>query len=351
MKARAGIDLGGTKIQAVIVNGRHRPVGQARRETPRAGGPAAVVAEMAQAVEEAAGEAGVTTRELVGIGLGSPGDVDAGEGTVAQARNVSPDWLDPYPVAAELGKTLGSPVAIGNDVQVATDAEYRLGAGKPYRSLLGVFWGTGVGGGLVLDGKAWTGRGAAGEIGHMVVKRGGARCTCGRRGCVEAYAGRAAMELRARREVKKGRRTSLFEIMEKRGRPKLTSGVWARALEDGDKLAERLIARAVRALGAGIASAVNLLDVEAVILGGGLGIRFGEGYLHRIEEAMRPHLFASERPPDLHVAALGDLGGAVGAALLIPPSGRGRRVSGTPSRRGGHARGRAAQGRPARSQS
>lgn len=348
MKARAGIDLGGTKIQAVIVNGRHHVVGEARRETPRTGGPGAVVSEMAAAVEEAAAAASVAPRDLVGIGLGSPGDVDAGEGTVAQARNVSPDWLDPYPVAAELGKALGSPVALGNDVQVATDAEYRLGAGRPYKSLLGVFWGTGVGGGLVLNGRPWTGRGAAGEFGHMVIRRGGARCTCGRRGCVEAYAGRAAMELRARREVKKGKRTSLFEIMEKRGRPKLTSGVWARALDEGDKLAHRLVDRAVRALGAGIASAVNLLDVEAVILGGGLGIRFGETHLHRIQEAMLPHLFVAERPPDLHVAALGDLGGAVGAALLIPAGGARRRVSGAQARRAGHARGQQAQDRRAR---
>lgn len=325
MKARAGIDLGGTKIQTVIVNGRHKVVGEARRETPREGGPAAVVEEMAGVVSEAAEAAGVTTRELVGVGLGSPGDADAGEGTVAQARNVSPDWIDPYPVAAELGKRLGSPVSIGNDVQVATDAEYRLGAGRGYDSLLGVFWGTGVGGGLVLDGRAWTGRGAAGEIGHMVIKRGGARCTCGRRGCVEAYAGRAAMERRARREARKGRSTSLFKIMEERGRPKLTSGVWARALDDGDRLAEKLIGRAVRALGAGIASAVNLLDVDAVVLGGGLGVRFGERYLPRIQEAMMPHLFVSDRPPDLHVAALGDLGGAVGAALLVPASGDRRR--------------------------
>jgi glucokinase len=346
MKARGGIDLGGTKIQAVIVNGRHKVIGEARRETPREGGPSAVVAEMAAAVSEAADAASVKTRELVGVGLGSPGDAEPGEGTVAQARNVSSDWVDPYPVAAELGKALGAPVAIGNDVQVATEAEYRLGAGKPYGSLLGVFWGTGVGGGLILDGRAWTGRGAAGEIGHMVVKRGGARCTCGRRGCVEAYAGRAAMELRARRATKKGRSTSLFKIMEERGRPKLTSGVWSRALDDGDKLAEKLIERAVKALGAGIASAVNLLDVEAVVLGGGLGIRFGERYLNRIEKAMMPHLFVSERPPDLHVASLGDLGGAVGAALLIPTSGPRRRVGSQPRRGGG---GKAAAGSRSRS--
>lgn len=316
MKARGGIDLGGTKIQAVVVDGRHRVVGQAKRPTPGDGSPAAVAGEMAATVREAAAEAGLGTDELVGVGVGSPGDADPRKGTVAQALNVSPHWVEPYPLAAELRRELGAPVAIGNDVQVATDAEYRLGAGKPYRSLIGVFWGTGVGGGIVLDGKEWTGRGAAGEIGHMVVKRGGARCTCGRRGCLEAYAGRGAMELRARRLARKGEETKLFEIMEERGRERLTSGVWARALRAGDELAEKLIERAVKALGAGIASAVNLLDVEAVVIGGGLGVRFGETHLHRIEEAMAPHLFASDRPPAVHVAALGDLGGAVGAALL-----------------------------------
>jgi glucokinase len=209
-------------------------------------------------------------------------------------------------------------VRVGNDVQVATDAEFRLGAGRPYSSLLGVFWGTGVGGGLILDGKPWRGRGGAGEIGHMVVEIDGARCTCGRRGCVEAYAGRAAMEAHARKlHEHHGRRTDLFKLMRKRKRERLTSGVWARALADGDELAVEIIDRAVRALGAGIASAVNLLDVEAVILGGGLGVRLGDPYAERIAEAMQPHLFIDSRPPHVHVAALGDLGGAIGAALLV----------------------------------
>ena len=97
------------------------------------------------------------------------------------------------------GRRSARPSALGNDVDVATLAEFELGAGEPYRDLLGVFWGTGVGGGLILNGKRWEGRGSAGEIGHMVVRRGGAQCTCGRRGCLEAYAGRGSMELHARK--------------------------------------------------------------------------------------------------------------------------------------------------------
>jgi glucokinase len=151
----------------------------------------------------------------------------------------------------------------------------------------------------------------------MVVKIGGARCPCGRRGCMEAYAGRGAMEERARKALDEGRKTTLFKIMEKRGRPRLTSGVFARALEDGDFLAISLIDRAIEAIGAAAASAVNLLDVEAVIVGGGLGVRLGQPYVDRIGGAMLPHLFTDDRPPALHVAALGDLGGAIGAAMLV----------------------------------
>jgi glucokinase len=191
---------------------------------------------------------------------------------------------------------------------------------------LGVWWGTGVGGGIILDGKPWEGRGAAAELGHVVVKVGGARCTCGRRGCLEAYAGRGAMEIRARHLHHHGHKTDLFKIMEKRGRTRLQSGVWARALEHRDPMAVELIDRAVEALGAGIASAVNLLDVETVVIGGGLGTRLGEPYVERIREAMMPHVFADERPPAVRLAALGDLGGAIGAALLVPRTATARKT-------------------------
>src|SRR5205807_1065822 len=260
--ARGGIDLGGTKIEAIVVDGRNKVLGAARRPTPSDGGPSGVAAELIAAIKEAAQTAGIQTSALQGIGVGSPGIVDAAAGTVTSARNL-PGWEGTYALSETLANQLGVPVFIGNDVQVATDAEFRLGAGRPYKSLLGVFWGTGVGGGLILDGKPWLGRGGAGEIGHTVVKIDGARCTCGRRGCMEAYAGRAAMEMRARRRVDKGRQTDLFHLMEERGRTRLTSAIWAHALERGDKLATEIIDEAIDALGAGVASAVNILDVEA----------------------------------------------------------------------------------------
>ena len=314
--ARGGIDLGGTKIQTVIVDAKNEVLGESRRPTPTSGGPEDVTREMSEALAEAAAQAKLKTGDLAGVGVGSPGDADEQTGVVSDARNL-PNWLDPFPLAERLSETLGTQIKIGNDVSVAVQGEFELGAGKEFDSVLGVWWGTGVGGGLILNGKQWLGRGAAGEIGHVVVKRGGARCTCGRKGCMEAYAGRLAMEIEARKQVKKGAKTDLFKIMEERGRDRLTSGVWERALKHGDDLATRLIDRAVKALGVGVASSVNLIDPEAVIIGGGLGVRFGESYVRRIAARMHPHLFADDRPPTMRVAQLGDLGGAIGAALLV----------------------------------
>jgi glucokinase len=313
---KGGLDLGGTKVQAVVVDDSYEVRGQARRATPVSGGPPAVVAELAATMREAAAAAGVETSALGGVGVGSPGAVDRVAGTVTGASNL-PDWDGEYPLAEALAAKLDTNVVIGNDVQAAVGAEFTLGAGREFSSLLGVFWGSGVGGGIILDGKPWLGRGASGEIGHMVVKRNGARCPCGRLGCVEAYAGRVAMEARAKKLVKQGEHTDLFKIEERRGRTRLTSGVWERALQRDDAMAVALIERAIEALGAGIASALNLLDVEAVVIGGGLGTRLGEPYVERIRQAMMPHLFTDDRPAVLRLAALGDLGGAIGAALLV----------------------------------
>lgn len=314
---RGGIDLGGTKIQAIVVDAQHRVVGAARRPTPTLGGATDVVEALALAMREACREAHVAPRELGGVGVGAPGAVDSARGVVANARNL-PGFDGAVELATLLGRELETTVRVGNDVGVALDAETVLGAGVSNASFLGVWWGTGVGGGVVLAGRRWQGRGAAGEIGHTVVERDGARCPCGRRGCLEAYAGRRAMELRARKLAGKGKRTMLFDLMEKKGLDRLTSGVWAKALEKHDKLATRLVDRALDALAAALGSSVNLLDVEAIVIGGGLGTRLGQPYADEIAKRMHKHLFRADSPPPVRVSALGDLAGALGASLLVP---------------------------------
>ena len=319
-----GLDHGGTKIQAGGLDGRRSVIGEAKSATPTTDGAQDVILALVSTMGSACADAGVEMGDLTGVGVGSPGAIDSRRGVVTGARNL-PGEGAPIQIAAGFRTLADMRAYVDNDVTVGVNAEYQLGAARRSKSLLGVWWGTGVGGGIVLHGEPWEGRGAAAEIGHVVVKIGGAECTCGRRGCMEAYAGRGSMEIRARREHKKGRKTDLFKIMEKRGRTRLTSGVWARALEQDDELAIELVERALEALGAGVASAVNLLDPETVVIGGGLGTRLGEPYVERIREAMQPHLFVDDRPPRVALAELGDLGGAIGAALLVPPGSPGRK--------------------------
>ena len=236
---------------------------------------------------------------------------------VAEARNL-PGWDEPFAMGPALEKALDTKVRLGNDVQVAVDGEFALGAGRDSslaaRRLVGHR------------------RGRRDHPRRQAVARAGApparsATSWSSRAARAAPAGAAAawrptpaaaaMEIRARKLKKKGHDTKLFKIMEKRGRTRLQSGIWSRALEAKDGMAIALIDRAIEALGAGVASAVNVLDVETVVIGGGLGTRLGEPYVRRIEAAMMPHLFVSDRPPAVLPAALGDLGGAVGATLLV----------------------------------
>ena len=312
----AGVDLGGTKIQVAVLRDQEI-AGSSRVPTPQTDADD-VIAAIIQAVKDSLTEAGAAPGDLAAVGIGTPGEIDADKGEVSLANNV-PGFIDPpVPLGPKVSDALGGvTVKVNNDVRVAILGEFERGAGRPYTNFLGVFVGTGVGGGLILDGKLRTGRGAAGEIGHTVVKPGGRECACGRKGCLEAYAGRARLELRARELHDKGEKTDLFKLMRERGRDRLTAGVWHRAARNEDKLALELIERAEEAIAAAAASAVNLLDVEAVILGGGMGTRFGEEARARIEKAMLPHVFNDDRPPAVLLAELGDLGGALGAALLV----------------------------------
>jgi glucokinase len=307
-----GLDLGGTHVQAVAMDG-HDLLAHEKLRTPVDGDRTAVLDVLAAAVHQVADTAGLTG-DLDAVGVGTPGVVI--DGTVGGASNL-PGFLERFALADLLGQRLDRPIHVMNDVTAAAVAEHRLGAGAETDHLLAVFVGTGVGGGLVLDGRPYLGAsGGAGEFGHMVVRQGGAVCPCGRRGCVEAYAGRRAMALAAARARADGVPTILFDVQEEMGRTRPSSGVFREALARGDELVADLLDDAVEALAAGIASAVNLLDVDRVVLGGGLADRLGEPFRLRVEAAARPLLFL--QPPRLHVlaATLGDRAGAMGAALL-----------------------------------
>lgn len=311
-----GVDVGGTKIQSAAMRAK-KVVGGARMATPLTGAED-VSAAIGDAVTKALADAGAQLSDLTAVGIGAPGTIDPEAGTVSSSPNLPGfQGLEAVPLGAMVSQALGGvPVKLDNDVRVAILGEWKRGTGRGYRHLLGVWVGTGVGGGLVLDGALYEGQGAAGEIGHMIVKPGGRVCSDGRRGHIEAYAGRGQMEAHARHLVKQGHKTELFDIMEKRGRTRLSSGVWAAALEKKDKMAVALVDDAVRALAVGLASVQNLLALEAIVIGGGLGDRLGPPFVERIREEMQPLLFVPDHPPTLLSSEFGDLAGAVGAAVL-----------------------------------
>lgn len=311
-----GVDLGGTKIAAAVIGPDNEIISSAKRPTPTKGEPVDVAEAVAATMREAADAAGITTSELGGVGVGFPGSVERSKGLASRAGNL-PGWEGDFELGPFLQERLETGVKLGNDVQVGTMAEYELGAGRGFDSVLGVFWGTGVGGGLILGGAPWLGRGRAGEIGHTLVRRGGARGPNGLRGTVEAYAGRKAMEVKARKEAARGRKTILFDLMKEKGKTSLTSSVWAKAWRKDDELARDLLNRAAVALSAGIGSAVNLLDPEVVVIGGGLGVRFADTLVPKVIEGTGRFLLEPDDPPVMAIASLGDDGGVLGASLLV----------------------------------
>lgn len=303
-----GIDLGGTKVYGVRLAGGE-VAAEAKSKTPVQGGPLGVVDAIAEVVVELADGA----RDLH-VGVGAPGVVDVERGVVRAAPNL-PGWSEPFDLASALSEAIGGArVVVDNDVNVGILAEHAMGAAKGMSEVLGVFVGTGVGGALVLGGQLRRGpSGMAGEIGHVVVHPGGRACGCGGRGHLEAYAGRAGMERRARALDAAGRDTVLVELAKAK---RMTSSVWAKALAQSDQVAMELIDEGVKALGYAIAGVVTVLDLELVVIGGGLADRLGASFVGRIEQAVRTELFAAARVR-VAPAHLGDRTGALGAALLV----------------------------------
>ena len=305
--ASIGIDLGGTKIYAVLAeNGE--VLGKHKLPTPAAGGPRAILEAMGVAAREV-DPAGTAD----GIGVGVPGPVAPGSGILPLACNLS-GWTSPVDVAGELSDRCGRlPVLVDNDCNVATLAEHRFGAGRGVDNLVGVFLGTGVGAGLILDGRLRRGpHGMAGEIGHTFVHfQAGAEGE--HQGELEDYAGRSALERRARDLHSRGEPSLLVSLA---GEGPIKSKIWNKALDEGDQTAVRLIEVAAEALAAALAKVVNLLDVEIVVLGGGMAERLDPEFRDDVAQRLASRTFAGRVVP-IRTAEIGDSSGALGAALLV----------------------------------
>ena len=311
-----GVDLGGTSLRALAVDEENKVLAVKKTRTLTTGGPGRLIQRIATLVESTLRDAGVSRSKVRAVSVGAPGPIDRARGIVEEAPNLG--WRR-VPLRAELRQMLRVPVFVENDVNVGLVGEHALGAGRGAKNLVGIFVGTGIGGALILDGNLYEGsRGGAGEIGHTVLAIDGPLCGCGRRGCAEALASRTAMERDVRAAIKTGRKSSVLKIMKKKNKPRMTSSIIQAALKKNDPVMREVMARAQFYLGILASNAVNLLDPECVVIGGGIAERLKDSYVDPIRETAYEYFL---RPADrdrvrVVPGRLGDNAGALGAIVL-----------------------------------
>lgn len=308
-----GVDLGGTNIRAMVFGSSMEVLGRREAPTRPEDGAEKVISRIARCVREALGAAGLEPAMLAGIGVGAAGLTDWKTGTVLLASNLG--WKD-VPLAESLSRELGGiRVAVDKDTNVAALAEARLGAGRSFRHFLYVTAGTGIGGGLVLNGELYRGAtGGAGDIGHVVVDPNGPLCGCGNQGCLEVFSSGGGIVNRAEELLSSGSPGTESSLLE--GEEVTTEAVFD-AASKGDHVAESVVRRAGTLLGLALANYVNLNNPEAIVLGGGL-LRAGELYRGPVESEMRSRaLPALGEAVSLVAPELGEDVGSVGAALLV----------------------------------
>ena len=271
-----GIDMGGTSLRALVVNSRNEILAVEKTPTNVAQKPEGLIRDLAAIVEDVVAAAGLRKSQLRAVSIGAPGAVDPEHGVVYHAPNLG--W-DAVPLGAKLRKLLHVPVFAENDVNVGVVGEHALGAGRGAQELVGIFVGTGIGGGIISRGQLYLGmRGAAAEVGHMIVQVDGPLCGCGNHGCIEALASRTAMERDVRAAIRAGQKSCVLKLMEERGKDRMTSSIIQRALKRNDPVMRKVMKRAEYFLGMAVASVVNLLDPECVVMGGGIAERLGESF-------------------------------------------------------------------------
>lgn len=306
---RIGIDLGGTNIAVGVVDSAYHLVAEADVPAGAQRPAEQVVADMCRAVELALDKAGLTARDCASIGVGAPGTCDPDRGVVVCAYNLG--WFH-VPVCAMLTAHFGLPARLSNDANCAALAETVAGAAVGCRNMILITLGTGVGGGIILDGKIVSGLGGAGgEPGHSLLVLDGEPCTCGRRGCWEAYASATALIRQGKRAAAAHPDSLLNDY------PALTGRDVFNAADRGDAAAQAVLERYYVYVAAGITDLVNTLAPEMVLIGGGIS-RQGERLLAPVRRYVSANCFGGEQRPQpvLRAAQLGNEAGIIGAAAL-----------------------------------
>ena len=312
-KYSIGIDLGGTKILIALVD---RETGEVlhhvKKKTKKDKGPKNIIKKMLEGIDELLEESGKTLDDISSIGVGAAGQIDRQNGILIAAAN-----LDCYDLNIKgiLSEKFNIPVFVGNDVEIAAIGEQKFGAGKGCDDFVCVFVGTGVGSAIIKDGKIITGAtGTAGEIGHIIVDLNGRQCSCGAHGCLEAYASRSAIERRIEGALKKGRKSCILDYLET-GKS-ITSSMIQKSIEREDELVLQCVTEASEYLSGGIASIINFVNPELVILGGVLIEAVYYFYQKTIKKARAKSLPVPAEKIQFKKAMLGDYSGVIGAAFL-----------------------------------
>lgn len=310
-----GVDLGGTKILAGVFNPSLKLLATAKTSTKADRGPGKVIERIARTIRDAADEADLDLKQLRAVGIGAPGSIDSEEGRVIFSPNL-PGWED-IALKKDLEKELGLPVFVENDCNVCTLGVHVAELGGKPKSLFGIFLGTGIGGGLILDGKLYSGfNRTAGEIGHMVLEVGGPKCGCGNRGCFEALASRSAIFRRIQSAVKDGTKTMLTDLLGD-GLDDLRSGDLRKAIKKGDKLAEKVIEEAAEYTGIAVGNVINLINPQYIVLGGGIIDALEDEMMSIIVETAQDYAMAGTwKGVEIISSKLGDHAGITGAAVL-----------------------------------
>lgn len=311
-----GIDLGGTNIAAGIVNEEMEMVYKTSIPTDAKGGDAAyIVGRMAEVAKKAIAESGITVEEIKSIGIGSPGSIDTEKGEVVYTNNL------PFfhtPLADMLGESFpGKKIYVENDANVAAWAEAKCGAAKGTKHSVTVTLGTGVGGGMIIHNKLFSGfNNAGGELGHTVIKEGGRLCTCGRKGCWEAYASVSGLIATTKEHMEKNKNSLMWEIAG--GKLDKVNGLTSfDAMRKGDEEAKKVVDEYLHSVATGIIDIVNILQPEVLCIGGGIS-KEGDYLLKPVQKYVYEEMYARNSDPktEIKIAERANDAGIIGAALL-----------------------------------
>ncbi|MGO8698500.1 MAG: ROK family protein [Limisphaerales bacterium] len=310
-----GVDLGGTKILTGVFDEKLACLGRSKMSTKSERGAEGVVERIGRCVRDAVDECDLDLKQIKGVGIGAPGAVDTETGRVINAPNLQ--WQD-LPLKKMLEKQLGGiPVSVENDCNSATLGVYEKELQSKPRHVIGIFIGTGIGGGIIADGKLYSGfNGTAGEIGHMVIQVGGPKCSCGNRGCFEAVASRGAIFRSLHAAIKDGQKTLLTEMLDA-DLTDLRSGDLRKAIRKGDKLVEKIVEEAAEYTGIAVANLINIFSPQIVVLGGGVIDALGDEMMAIIVETAEDYaLSGTNKGIEIVASKAGDDAGIIGGAVL-----------------------------------